>query len=81
MDFEHLHEDMSAMLPEKQDLLAQLKVNSVRLNVNKKHPVTQDFIKDNLKSLGTTLYQRLCHFYAKDFQVFGYDYPNITFDT
>ena len=42
LDFEHLHEDMSAMLPEKQELFAQLKVNAVRLNVNKKHPAMNE---------------------------------------
>ena len=81
LDFDRLHEDMSAMLPEKQALFQQMKVNSVRLNVNRKQPVTQEFIQDNLLSLGPKLYQRLCQFYKKDFQVFGYSYPEITFVT
>lgn len=76
LDFDHLYEDMERMLsPPLKAKFAQLKLANVKLNVNKKSPVTEQYMKDNLRSLGPQLYQRLCQLYAKDFVVFGYQAP------
>ncbi len=75
LDFDHLYADMEQMLPTMKDIFAQHKLKNVRLNANRKSPVTEDYIKSNLQSLGPQLYQRLCSLYQKDFKVFGYEYP------
>ena len=77
LDFEHLYEDMVEMLPDKQQLFKEYRLDTIKQNVNKKGPVTD---KDILRQFGTlrpNLYQRLRKFYEKDFKVFGYTYPNI----
>ena len=79
MDFEHLYDDMVEMLPDKQSLFSEYHMDTVKQNVNKKGPVTdQDIIKE-FGTIRPEVYQRLCKLYAKDFLVFGYAYPNITF--
>lgn len=77
LDFEHLYEDMINMLPKKKHVFKNFRSDTIKLNANKKGPITNSEILKEYGTLKPELFRRLCKFYAKDFEVFGFVYPNI----
>lgn len=75
MDFDSLNQGLKEMLPETKSFLAKAKQKTIKLNANIKSPITKEYMRENLATLGPGLYERLCALYAKDFEVFGYHYP------
>ena len=75
LDFENLHDEFEKMLPGMKKTFENLKIDTVRKNVNSKNPMKDQFIQENLSSLKPEIFKRLCKLYEKDFAVFGYELP------
>ena len=68
---------MINMLPKKKHVFKNFRSDTIKLNANKKGPITNSEILKEYGTLKPELFRRLCKFYAKDFEVFGFVYPNI----